>query len=97
MSSETFKCWGAIQLDAKNNQLWIPPGFGHGFLSLEDNTILEYKVTNYWSKEHERTLIWNDKTININWPDIGIKKNLSEKDLKGESFEELYSKKHIFK
>tara|TARA_B100000401_G_C52808478_1_gene722330 strand:- start:1053 stop:1634 length:582 start_codon:yes stop_codon:yes gene_type:complete len=98
ISSETFKCWGAIQLDAKkNNQLWIPPGFGHGFLSLEDNTILEYKVTNYWSKEHERTLIWNDKTININWPDIGIKKNLSEKDLKGESFEELYSKKHIFK
>ena len=78
--SKTFKYWGSVNLSSSNNlQLWIPSGFGHAFLSLENQTMLEYKVTNYWSKEYERTLIWNDKTINIAWPDINIKYNISTK------------------
>ncbi len=89
-SSKTFKHWASINLNSENNyQIWIPDGFGHGFLSLEDDSILEYKVTNYWSKEHEKTLIWNDKNINIKWPYIDGKIKLSKKDQNGISLEEL--------
>lgn len=89
-SSKTFKHWASINLNSENNyQIWIPDGFGHGFLSLEDDSILEYKVTNYWSKEHEKTLIWNDKNINIKWPYIDGKIKLSKKDQNGNSLEEL--------
>ena len=96
-SSKTFTYWGGINLNSENNfQLWIPPGFGHGFLSLKNQTIVEYKVTNYWSKEHERTLIWNDKKIDIKWPEIGISFNLSNKDKSGESFYELEQKNELF-
>ena len=58
--------------------------------------MLEYKVTNYWSKEHERTLIWNDKTINISWPKINLKYNLSKKDLNGLTLEELNLSNSLF-
>ena len=89
-SSKTFKCWGGINLNSENNyQIWIPCGFGHGFLSLQNESILEYKVTNYWSKENEKTLIWNDKTVNIKWPFVDGKINLSTKDQNGSSLEEL--------
>lgn len=95
--SKTFKCWGGIEIDPKkNNQLWIPPGFGHGFLSLKNKTIVEYKVTDYWSKASERTLLWNDKTINIIWPDLKTKIKLSNKDFNGKSFKELYEKNDLF-
>ena len=95
--SKTFKYWGSVNLSSSNNlQLWIPSGFGHAFLSLENQTMLEYKVTNYWSKEHERTLIWNDETINISWPNINLKYNLSIKDLKGLTLEELNLSNSLF-
>ena len=96
--SKTFKYWGSVNLNSHNNlQLWIPSGFGHAFLSLENETMLEYKVTNYWSKEHERTLIWNDKSVNIFWPNINVKYNLSTKDLNGLTLEELNLSNSLFK
>ena len=96
LNSDTFSLWSGIKLNANNNsQLWIPSGFAHGFLSLERDTIFEYKVTNYWSKNHEKSLCWNDMTIKINWPEIGIY-NISYKDNEGLSLEELKSYNYLF-
>lgn len=53
--------------EKKQNRLWVPEGFAHGFLTLEDNTIFQYKCTNYYQKDSEATLQWNDPTLNINW------------------------------
>ena len=67
--SETFGKSVSVVLSASNNKmLWIPEGFAHGFLALEDNTHLLYKTTNYYSKEHERSIIWCDSEIDIQWP-----------------------------
>ena len=100
-SSSTFLSWFGIELNQKNNkQLWIPKGFAHGFLTLSDIAIVEYKVDNFWSKENERSLIWDDELININWP---LKKindkspRLSEKDLLGESIKKIKKSGEIFK
>ena len=49
-------------------QLWIPKGFAHGFLTLSDSAEVNYKTTNYWRKDYEMSIIWDDKDININWP-----------------------------
>ena len=98
LRSETFSLWGGILLDsAKNNQLWIPPGFAHGFLTLESDTIFEYKVTNYWSKENERSLLWDDSTISVNWPEINGKIIISPKDAKANAFEILKTNNDFFK
>ena len=68
-SSETFGEWISAILNNKNkNMLWIPIGFAHGFLSLKDNTEVLYKASGKWNKDHERSIRWNDKKININWP-----------------------------
>ena len=67
-NSKTFGHWESVKLSAKNNKLvCIPKGFAHGFLTLEDNCEILYKVDNCYSKEYERGLIWNDKDLNINW------------------------------
>ena len=69
-----------------NNQLWLPPGFAHGFLTLSKYAIMQYKVTNYWSAKSERTLVWNDKSINIKWTEDKISSSnfiISEKDREG--------------
>lgn len=59
----------AIELSATNkHMLWIPPGFAHGYLTLEDNSKVHYKTTKEFSKENERGIIWNDASINIQWP-----------------------------
>lgn len=76
--------------DKNNNCIWIPEGFGHAFLALENNTILEYKCTNFYEPSDQRCIIWNDDDLNINWPE-NIKPNLSEKDLNGISFKEFNS------
>tara|TARA_A100001011_G_C14281457_1_gene831797 strand:+ start:1010 stop:1588 length:579 start_codon:yes stop_codon:yes gene_type:complete len=68
-SSETFGEWVSTILNNKNkNMLWIPIGFAHGFLSLKDNTEVLYKASGKWNQDHERSIRWNDKKININWP-----------------------------
>lgn len=78
--SPTFGQWVSATLSADNaHMLWVPPGFAHGVLVLEDDTQLMYKVTDVYSKEHDRALRFDDPTLNIQWP---IKQpDLSEKDL----------------
>ncbi len=68
-SSPNFGRWASIQLnDADGLLLWIPPGFGHAFLTLEDGTDFIYKTTDYYAPDAEGSVAWNDPTINIQWP-----------------------------
>ncbi|ADO10150.1 dTDP-4-dehydrorhamnose 3,5-epimerase [Pantoea vagans C9-1] len=77
--SPFFGQWVGVELSSENKrQLWIPEGFAHGFLTLIDNTEFVYKTTNFYSKESERSIIWNDPLINIEWPEKEVL--LSEKD-----------------
>ena len=86
--SATFGKWVGVELSDKNHkQLWIPAGFAHGFIALEDNTHFLYKTTNYYSKECERSIIWDDKDLDIHWPiSQNSKLSISQKDLKAEKF-----------
>jgi dTDP-4-dehydrorhamnose 3,5-epimerase len=68
-SSPTFGQWVGFVLSAENALMaWIPPGFAHGFCVTSESAEFLYKTTDYWYPEHERTLLWNDPTLNINWP-----------------------------
>ena len=79
-----------IILNEKNKtMLWIPVGFAHGFLTLEDNTIFSYKCTNFYNKLSEDAILWDDKDININW-NIATP-SLSDKDKNGKSFKNFIS------
>jgi dTDP-4-dehydrorhamnose 3,5-epimerase len=85
-SSSSFGRWFGVELSAVNKrQLWIPPGFAHGFLTLEDNTEFLYKTTDFYYPEYEKCLIWNDPSLDIKWPNINNIK-LSNKDLSGDTF-----------
>ena len=67
--SKTYGEWVGVELSAENKTMfWIPEGFAHGFISLEDNTQFLYKTTNYYNKESEGAIIWNDQTLAIDWP-----------------------------
>jgi dTDP-4-dehydrorhamnose 3,5-epimerase len=67
-NSPTYGKHFSIELSDNNGlQLWIPEGFAHGFVSLADNTILSYKCTNYYNKESEGSILWNDTNLSINW------------------------------
>lgn len=89
-SSKTYGQHIAVELSAENNrQLWIPPGFAHGFVVLEDDTIFNYKCTNYYNKDSEKTILWNDPILKINW--AVANPLLSDKDLAGEKFENFDS------
>jgi dTDP-4-dehydrorhamnose 3,5-epimerase len=89
-NSPTYGQYEKIILSGENKTMfWIPPGFAHGFITLEDNTIFTYKCTARYSKESEGTLMWNDSTLNIDW---GIDNPLvSEKDQEAELFENFQS------
>ena len=88
-SSSTFQKWDSIILSSKNRkQVWIPPGLAHGFCVLSKKAEVVYKTTDFWHQESEKTLMWNDKTIGIKWPD-NISPIMSKKDLEGSNFEEL--------
>jgi len=88
-NSSTFGKTFEIELSAKNKyQLWIPPGFAHGFLVLSKYAEFQYKTTNLYKPEYEKTIIWNDKILNINWPLEKKFPILSDKDKKGLNFEE---------
>ena len=78
--SPTFGQWYGIELSGDNKkQLWIPAGFAHGFLTLEDNTEFLYKTTDFYHPEFERSILWNDPGIGISWPS-NFEVNLSAKD-----------------
>ena len=79
-SSPTFGYWFGVELTEDNlKQLWVPPGFAHGFLALTDPADLLYKVTEYYSPEHDRSIRWNDQDIGIEWP-LDVDPILSDKD-----------------
>jgi dTDP-4-dehydrorhamnose 3,5-epimerase len=87
-SSPTFGHWVGIELSAENKrQLWIPPGFAHGFLSLAEGTEFVYKTTDYWMPEHERCIRWDDSQLAITWPTTTTPL-ISDKDGKGLSLSE---------
>ncbi|PTS92087.1 dTDP-4-dehydrorhamnose 3,5-epimerase [Pedobacter sp. HMWF019] len=93
-NSPTYGQHYSIELSGENHkQLWVPPGFLHGFLTLEDNTIFTYKVSNYYDKESEIGVIWNDPDLNIEWsreiPEAELL--LSDKDLVLPAFKDLKS------
>jgi dTDP-4-dehydrorhamnose 3,5-epimerase len=68
-SSSTFGRWVGFELSGRDHrQLWIPPGFAHGFLVLSESADFLYKTTDYYAPEHERCLIWNDPEVGIDWP-----------------------------
>jgi dTDP-4-dehydrorhamnose 3,5-epimerase len=88
-SSPTFGRWVGAMLSAENHkQLWIPPGFAHGFLALSEKVEVLYKITDYWYPEHERTLLWKDPALGIEWP-IDGEPRLAAKDVEGKPFGEV--------
>jgi dTDP-4-dehydrorhamnose 3,5-epimerase len=73
--------WYGVTLSGETqNQFWIPPGFAHGFLVLSETAVFAYKCTDFYHPEDEGGIIWNDPSIHIAWPDIGMDYILSEKD-----------------
>lgn len=82
-----FGKWVGVALSAENKrQLWVPPGFAHGFLVLRDDTDVMYKTTDYYSPEDERCLLWNDPAVGINWPlsvSVSADPLLTDKDRQG--------------
>jgi dTDP-4-dehydrorhamnose 3,5-epimerase len=91
-SSPTFGRWVGVELSSDNKkQLWVPPGFAHGFLTLSKEAEVLYKVTDYYAPEYERHIIWNDPDIGIKWP-INYQPVLSEKD----QIEHLMNNVNIF-
>jgi dTDP-4-dehydrorhamnose 3,5-epimerase len=89
--SPTYGQYFSVELSETNkNIFWIPPGFAHGFVTIEDNTIVTYKCTEVYNKESEGALLWNDKDLNINWE---VNDPLvSEKDLAAGKFKDFVSK-----
>jgi dTDP-4-dehydrorhamnose 3,5-epimerase len=87
-SSPTFGRWVGEVLSAENHrQLWVPPGFAHGFVVLSDSAECLYKTTDYWYPEYERSLLWSDPTVGIVWP-INFVPQLAAKDAASKMFGE---------
>ncbi|WP_340122790.1 dTDP-4-dehydrorhamnose 3,5-epimerase [Methylobacter svalbardensis] len=85
-SSATFGYWAGAELSGENHrQLWVPPGFAHGFLVLSEQADFLYKTTDYYAPEYERCIRWDDPDIAIDWPENHIPL-LSAKDEQGQSF-----------
>ena len=87
-SSATFGHWAGVELSGENHrQLWVPPGFAHGFLVLSEQADFLYKTTDYYAPEHERCIRWDDPDIGIAWPENHAPL-LSAKDEQGVSFQD---------
>ena len=87
-SSPHFGRWdGVVLSDENKRQLWIPPGFAHGFVTLSDSAEFLYKTTDYWFPEHERCLLWNDPSVGVTWP-IEAPPLLAAKDMTGKPLSE---------
>ena len=83
-NSPAFGKWVGIVLSAENKkQLWVPEGFAHGFLVLSETAEFLYKTTDYWYPEFERSIIWNDADLKIDWPLAGAQPILAAKDMAG--------------
>ena len=81
VDSPTYGRWISVILSPdENNQLWVPVGFGHAFCTMEPNTVISYRVTNYYSPEHDKGIAWDDTDIGIEWPPIADPETLSLKD-----------------
>ena len=88
--SPTFGQWESIILSEENKkQMWIPPGFAHGFLVLSESADFEYKCTDYYDPSDEGSILWNDSDLNVSWP--VVKPLISEKDSKAALFSDLQS------
>lgn len=89
-SSPAFGRWAGFRLSAENKRmLWVPPGFAHGFYVLSPSAEFLYKCTDYWSPDDERTIVWNDPAVGVNWPLIdGRPPLLSAKDQAGRTLAE---------
>jgi dTDP-4-dehydrorhamnose 3,5-epimerase len=88
-SSPTFGQWVGVHLSAENKKMfWIPEGFAHGFVVLSESAEFLYKTTDYWAPEYERSIVWNDPDLAIDWPLNGAVPTLSAKDQSGKLFRE---------
>lgn len=82
-ASPSFGKWAGMVLSVENKRMaWVPPGFAHGFYVVSESAEVLYKATDYYAPEHERSLLWNDPALGIEWPLSG-EPLLSEKDRKG--------------
>lgn len=89
-NSPTYGHWASVELNHDNKWMyWVPPGFAHGFVTLEDNTVFFYKCTNVYNKESEGSIRWNDPDLNIDWKIENP--TLSEKDKVSPLFKEFIS------
>jgi dTDP-4-dehydrorhamnose 3,5-epimerase len=90
-NSPTYGKWASIELTEDNKFMyWVPPGFAHGFMTLEENTVFFYKCTNVYNKNSEGSLRWNDPTLNVDWG-ISVIPILSEKDKEAPLFDGFVS------
>lgn len=88
--SPRFGQWVGVELSQENQrQLWVPPGFAHGFLVLSDSADFLYKTTDYYAPVHERCIAWNDPTLAIAWPLHGVAPRLSVKDAQGAALQSV--------
>lgn len=86
-SSKTFGQWVGVELTEDNHkQLWVPPGFAHGFLVLSGTADFLYKTTEYYAPAHERGIRWSDETLAIKWPQMTVAPLVSSKDSEGACF-----------
>jgi dTDP-4-dehydrorhamnose 3,5-epimerase len=87
--SATFGQWTGVILSADNKKsLWVPPGFAHGFYVLSDTAEITYKCTEYYAAEYERSLLWNDPDIGIDWPLLDKVVIISDKDSQASQFKD---------
>ena len=85
-NSPTFGQWVGIVLSSENKRmLWVPAGFAHGFLVCSEIAEFQYKTTDYWYPEHERSILWNDPQLGIKWP-LSTEPMLAKKDAAGALF-----------
>jgi dTDP-4-dehydrorhamnose 3,5-epimerase len=86
-ASPSFGRWVGTPIDARSHRmLWVPAGFAHGFLVLSTEAEVQYKTTDYYAPEHERTLLWNDPALAIAWPLMGepaVQPTMTDKDRRG--------------
>ncbi len=97
--SKTFGKWVSAELSSENkNQLWIPVGFAHGFLTISDHAEVNYKATGFWNKDCEHSIRWNDNDLKITWPimELGFEPIINEKDASAPFLKDSILKGNIF-